>query len=113
MSPDLISLVLRYSAHVNTVQMNCESPVDLLEILEGRASCVWTGLTMAVSAHHGKAKGSRLAGAHFKGNVLPLPIAVKPQHQPLALPGLLLQIALHLLLVLEQPQAACHWALQH
>ena len=74
---------------------------------------MWIGLTMAVSAHHGKAKGSRLAGAHFKGNVLPLPIAVKPQHQPLALPGLLLQIALHLLLVLEQPQAACHWALQH
>ena len=62
------------------------------------------------SARHGchasMMRGSRklgcaASGTHLKGDVFAFPVAVKPQHKPLRVPRLLLQVALCCLLVLQ------------
>ena len=45
--------------------------------------------------------GYRATALHLECNVLSLTIAVKPQYQPLALPGLLQKVSLDRLLILE------------
>ena len=46
------------------------------------------------------------AAAHLECNVLPLSVAVQPQHQPIRLPCLLLQVNLQVLLVLQAGRQA-------